>query len=47
MPFLLLALVIIGIVAGPHLWVKRVLGSNSKTRDDLPGTGGELATHLM
>ena len=47
MPFILLALVIIGIVVGPGLWVKRVLASNSNTRQDLPGTGGELAAHLM
>ena len=47
MPFILLALVIIGLIVGPGLWVKRVLASNSRTRADLPGTGGELAAHLM
>ena len=47
MPFLLLALLVIGIIVGPGIWVKRVLASNSTPRDDLPGTGGELAAHLM
>lgn len=42
---LLLALLIL--LFGPTLWVKSVLARHSKERDDLPGTGGELALHLV
>ena len=47
MPFILLAIVIIGLIVGPGIWVKRVLAQNDTPRDDLPGSGGELAAHLM
>jgi len=47
MPFILLALFIITLLIGPGIWVKRVLASNQKVRNDLPGTGGELAAHLV
>lgn len=47
MPFLLLALLVLGLIFGPGIWVKRVLAKHSDTREDLPGTGGELAAHLM
>lgn len=47
MPFLLLAILFLAVLIGPGIWVKRVLASNSAARDDLPGTGGELAEHLM
>ncbi|MGO3346148.1 MAG: zinc metallopeptidase [Marinomonas sp.] len=32
---------------GPSLWVKFILKHYSQTRDYLPGTGGELAKHLI
>lgn len=32
---------------GPGLWVKSVLSRYSEHRDDFPGTGGELARHLL
>lgn len=47
MPFILLAIVILGLIVGPGIWVKRVLEKNAEPRDDLPGTGGELAAHLI
>jgi Zn-dependent membrane protease YugP len=47
MPFILLAVIIIGLIVGPGIWVKRVLKKYDTPRDDLPGTGGELAAHLM
>lgn len=47
MPFILLALFVIALLFGPGLWVKRVLSKNSEHRADLPGTGGELAKHLI
>jgi Zn-dependent membrane protease YugP len=47
MPFLILILFILALLIGPGLWVKRVLARHSDERNDLPGTGGELAAHLM
>lgn len=47
MPFILLTLIIVGLIFGPGIWVKRVLKKYSEPREDLPGTGGELAEHLM
>lgn len=32
---------------GPQIWVKRVLRRYRASRPDLPGTGGELAQHLI
>lgn len=35
------------LVYGPQVWVRYVLRRHSKTIGDLPGTGGELAEHLV
>lgn len=35
------------LVFAPQLWVRRVLLRHSKERTDIPGTGGELARHLL
>lgn len=35
------------LVFGPSLWVKRVLARYSHPKDRYPGTGGELARHLL
>ena len=45
--FIILAVLIIALIVGPGLWVKRVLAKHSAPRKDLPGTGGELARHLI
>ncbi|MBM3642858.1 MAG: zinc metallopeptidase [Alphaproteobacteria bacterium] len=42
-PFLLL----LALVYAPNLWVKRVMRRHAADRPDLPGTGGELARHLL
>jgi hypothetical protein len=42
-PFLLF----IAIIFGPQWWAKRILTKYSRPRDDFPGTGGELAQHLL
>jgi hypothetical protein len=34
-------------VLGPQVWVRRVLAQHGLDRPDLPGTGGELARHLL
>lgn len=38
---------LLALLIGPNFWVKRVLEKNSTERNDLPGTGAELAQHLM
>lgn len=42
-----LTLVIAFLVYLPQLWVKSVMRRYSSDRDDLPGTGSELADHLI
>lgn len=38
---------LIALVVAPQIWVRRVLSEHSDPRPDLPGTGGELARHLL
>ncbi len=47
MPLLLLILLVVSAVFGPQLWAKHVLAKHGGRRDDLPGTGSELARHLI
>jgi len=49
MPILIVAmLILLGLlIFGPQLWVKRVIQKHATHRADLPGTGGELAHHLI
>lgn len=35
------------LIFGPQFWVQWALRKHSAERDDLPGTGGELARHLL
>lgn len=44
---ILVVLLIIGLSIGPSLWVRAVLEGHSGDRSDFPGTGGELARHLL
>ena len=44
--WIFLAVIVVVLVFGPGWWVKRVMDRHSRRRDDFPGTGGELATHL-
>lgn len=46
MPLLILAL-LVGLVFGPMLWVRWIMRRHAADRPDLPGTGGELARHLL
>ena len=34
-------------IFGPNLWVKYILKKHHKPREGMPGTGGELALHLI
>jgi Zn-dependent membrane protease YugP len=45
---LVLLLIIVAIVVfGPQLWTRRVFAKHSTPRPDYPGTGAELARHLL
>jgi hypothetical protein len=47
-PILLLFLVLVlGLAVLPQLWVRRVIAQHSADRPDFPGTGSELARHLL
>ncbi|NIP18266.1 MAG: peptidase [Xanthomonadales bacterium] len=41
------AIIILAVVFGPGLWVRRVMARYSKPGDRYEGTGGELARHLL
>lgn len=41
------AIAILAIVVLPQLWVRHTLDRHAIERPDLPGTGGELARHLL
>jgi Zn-dependent membrane protease YugP len=47
MHILLPIAIILVIVFGPQLWAKHVLRTYSVHREDIPGSGGELARHLL
>ena len=41
------AIIAIAIIFGPSLWVKLVMKRYSSEKPEIPGTGGELANHLI
>jgi Zn-dependent membrane protease YugP len=43
----LASLILLAVLFGPQVWVRRVLAQHGVDRPDLPGTGGELARHLL
>src|SRR5437763_4855252 len=49
MPILvsLAGLLLLALIFGPQLWIRRVMAQHGAERPDLPGTGGELARHLL
>jgi Zn-dependent membrane protease YugP len=49
MPILLglASMILLAVVFGPQVWVRHVLARHGADRPDLPGTGGELARHLL
>jgi len=40
-------LIVLGLIFGPSLWVKLVMRKHSSENPEMPGTGGELAKHLI
>ena len=47
MAYLLLGIAVLAAVFGPSLWARGVLAWYGDDRPDFPGTGGELARHLL
>lgn len=47
MHFILLTLIVLIIVFGPQLWAQYTFRRYSKPQERIPGTGGELARHLL
>lgn len=47
MIYLIITLVIVIVVFGPSLWVRWVMNHYSTERPEIPGTGAELAQHLI
>ena len=47
MPYLILLLLVIGLIFGPQWWAQYTFRRYSKPRSDIPGSGGELARHLL
>lgn len=47
MQFLLLMLIVVGLVAGPQLWVRRVLSRYSRPEDRYEASGAETARRLL
>lgn len=49
MPILIILgiLTLLALIFGPQYWVKSVMARHSAHRPDLPGSGGELARHLL
>ena len=41
------SLILLAVLFGPQWWVRHVLARHGVERVDLPGTGGELARHLL
>jgi Zn-dependent membrane protease YugP len=40
-------LIVLALIFGPSLWVKLVMRKYSSEKPEIPGTGGELAKHLI
>ena len=40
-------LILLAVVFGPQVWIRHVLARHGVDRPDLPGTGAELARHLL
>ena len=40
-------LIVLALIFGPSLWVKLVMRRYSSEKPEMPGTGGELAKHLI
>lgn len=47
MVYVVVAVLALLLILGPRLWVRQAMARHAAVRPDLPGTGGELARHLL
>ncbi|WP_119391376.1 zinc metallopeptidase [Taklimakanibacter lacteus] len=48
MLFIALGIVaLLALIFGPQMWIRRTIARHAQERADFPGTGGELARHLL
>ena len=47
MIWVILLLLVLALLLGPGIWVQQVLKRHSGQRDDYPGSGGDMARHLL
>jgi len=47
MHIILIIAAVIGLLYGPQIWASYTFRRYNRKRDDIPGTGGELARHLL
>ncbi|WP_430460376.1 zinc metallopeptidase [Thalassolituus sp. LLYu03] len=47
MIWLILLVLLVAVLVGPWYWIQYVLRRHSGVRDDYPGTGGDMARHLL
>lgn len=47
MHFVLIAAAVLALLFGPQMWAKQTFRRYAAERSDIPGTGGELARHLL
>ena len=44
---ILIVIILVGVMILPHLWIRHVLKTHGEDSPEIPGTGGELARHLI
>jgi uncharacterized protein len=44
---LLLISIVVTLILGPQIWARRILNQYAGKREDIKGTGGELAAHIL
>lgn len=47
MPYIIVVLLLVGLLYGPQIWARSTFKRHAKPRDDIQGSGGELASHLI
>ncbi len=47
MPYLILIIILIALLYAPQFWAQYTFKRYAKERDNIPGSGGELARHLL
>jgi Zn-dependent membrane protease YugP len=45
--YIFIVILLVGLIMGPSWWVKRIIRQFAVPRADIPGTGGQLARHLL